>query len=91
LQHRGGDKGLGDARGANVGVRCEACAGVDVGVPGGVLGDQRAVADDGDPAGEVVVRDNAGDGLVEGVRLGGCRSGCQADSEQDGPDDCAAH
>jgi hypothetical protein len=39
LQHRSGDKGLGDARGANVGVRCEAFAGVDVGVPGGVLGD----------------------------------------------------
>ena len=54
LQDRRGDKGFGDAGGADVGSRGECSAGVDVGVPGRGSVCVSVVPDDGHPAGQLI-------------------------------------
>ena len=79
LQDRRGDKGFGDAGGADVGLRCESGAGVDVGVPGRESRYAGAVPDDGDATGQVLAGDDlaqrvvdAGGGLPVRARAGQC-------------------
>ena len=91
LQNRRRDKGFRDAGGADVGLRGEPFAGVDVGEPGRGAGEVSPVADDGDAAGEVVGDDDSGQRVVDGGALGGCGRGGEPEEQEGTPDDCDAH
>ena len=91
LQHCRRDECLGDAGGADMGVRDEAGAGVDVGVSRGVPGDVRAIADDGDATGEAVARDDVGQGFVDGGGVGVGGYGGQTQQQNDRCNDRFAH
>ena len=74
-----------------VGVRGESGAGVDVGVSSGVPGEVGAITNHGNAAGEVVGRNDAGDGVVDCGEISMGRCAGQPKYDNDRPDECFAH
>ena len=91
LQNGRRDKGFRDAGDADVGMRGEPFAGVDVGVAGRGAGKACAVPDDRDGAGQVVVDHGTAQCGVDGGGLGVGGRGREAEDQQSRADECGAH
>jgi hypothetical protein len=90
LQNRRCHKGFGDARGPDMSIRHEACAGVEVGIPRRISGQLGASTNDGHAACQLIARHDVGQRVVD-PGLGAGTGARQCDEKENGTEDRDAH